>query len=166
MADLRYGQGGFDAASQESYEGGGYVPLPDGVYTAMMVESGVKSTASGNGDYLYTKWKVISGQYEGATLWSNINLWHAKQQVRSIAEREMGDICKAVGVMSPRDSVELHGKPALLTVALVDRTDKPGAKSNVIKSYATINSGGTRQQAQKSNPGTGSPQDQQVPWRK
>ena len=52
-----------------------------------------------------------------------------------IARGELSAICRAVGVMQPRDSVELHNLPLLITVKLKKREDT-GELTNEIKGYA------------------------------
>ena len=51
-----------------------------------------------------------------------------------IARSELSAICRAVGVMQPRDSVELHNLPLLVIVKLKKRDDT-GELTNEIKGY-------------------------------
>jgi hypothetical protein len=52
-----------------------------------------------------------------------------------IARGELSAICRAVGVMAPNDSVELHNLPFLVTVKCKKREDT-GEMTNEVKGYA------------------------------
>ncbi len=63
-----------------------------------------------------------------------------------IARSELSAICHAVGVMQPRDSVELHNLPLVIVVKLKKREDT-GELTNEIKGYERKASAGQAQQA-------------------
>ena len=50
-----------------------------------------------------------------------------------IARSELAELCKAVGVLSPKDSADLHNKPVVVRVAL--KKDRDGNPRNEIKGY-------------------------------
>ncbi|MCC7407525.1 MAG: DUF669 domain-containing protein, partial [Phycisphaeraceae bacterium] len=52
-----------------------------------------------------------------------------------IARQELSAICRAVGVMTPNDSVELHNLPLVITVKLKKRDDT-GETTNEVRGYA------------------------------
>ena len=62
------------------------------------------------------------------------------------ARSELSALCRAVGVLQPRDSVELHNIPLLLTVKLKKREDT-GELTNEVKGYEPKASAGQAPQA-------------------
>ena len=58
---------------------------------------------------------MIDGPYKNRLLWSRLNLDNPNAQAVQIAQGELSAICRAVGVMQPKDSIELHNLPLLIT---------------------------------------------------
>jgi hypothetical protein len=150
MADLR----GFDANTVEpSAE---FDPLPPGKYLAIIVETDLKPTQSGNGNYLELTFEILEGQYKGRKVWARLNLDNPSEQAVKIARSELSAICRAVGVMTPNDSVELHNLPLVITVRCKKRKDT-GEIANEVKGYEKKEAAaGQPQQAATSTP----------PWRR
>ena len=78
---------------------------------------------------------MIDGPYKNRLLWSRLNLDNPNAQAVQIAQGELSAICRAVGVMQPKDSIELHNLPLLITVKCKKREDT-GDVVNEIKGYA------------------------------
>ena len=124
-----------------------FEPIPAGKYLAIITASEMKPTKSGNGSYLELQFQVIEGEYKGRLLWARLNLDNPNQQAVQIARAELSAVCRAVGVMQPRDSVELHNLPLLVTVKCKKREDT-GEITNEIKGYeAKAAAAGQPQQA-------------------
>ena len=146
MADLN----GFNANDVEPSTP--FDPVPAGKYLAIIAASEMKPTKSGNGSYLELQFQVIEGEYKGRLLWSRLNLDNPNQQAVKIARGELSAVCRAVGVMQPKDSVELHNLPVLVTVKCKKREDT-GEMTNEIKGYAKKEAAtGQPQQAASSTP--------------
>ena len=129
-----------------------FEPIPAGKYLAIIAASEMKPTKSGNGSYLELQFQVIEGEYKGRLLWSRLNLDNPNQQAVQIARAELSAVCRAVGVMQPKDSVELHNLPLLVTVKCKKRDDT-GEIVNEIKGYAKKEAAtGQPQQATNSTP--------------
>lgn len=111
-----------------------FEPLPAGKYTAIIAASEMKPTKSGTGEFLELKFQIVDGQYKSRTLWSRLNLVNANPQAVSIAQGELSAICRAVGVMTPNDSVELHNIPLELDVKC-KKDPVSGEIRNEIKGY-------------------------------
>jgi hypothetical protein len=128
MADLR----GFDANAVEPSDS--FDPIPAGEYLCVITRSEDKPTKSGTGTYLELEFEVIDGPYKGRKLWERLNLSNPSDVAVKIAQAELSAICRAVGVMQPKDSCELHDLPLLVKVRVEKRadTDEP---TNVIKGY-------------------------------
>lgn len=129
MANLN----GFNANEVEPAVG--FDPIPAGKYLAVISESGMKPTKSGAGNFLELTFQVLEGEFKGRLLWARLNLDNANATTVKIARAELSAICRAVGVMAPKDSVELHNLPLIITVAHKKRQDT-GEITNVIKGYS------------------------------
>jgi hypothetical protein len=112
--------------------------IPAGKYQAVIVESEMKSTKNGNGHFLELTFEVVEGEYKGRKVWSRLNLDNPNQTAVKIAQGELSAICRAVNVMQPKDSVELHNLPLEVTVKCKKRDDS-GEITNEIKGYAPKN---------------------------
>jgi hypothetical protein len=112
-----------------------FEPIPAGKYLAVITDSEMKPTKSGNGQYLELTFQVIEGPYKNRLLWSRLNLDNPSEMAVQIARAELSAICRAVGVLQPKDSVELHNLPLLVTVKCKKREDT-GDVVNEIRAYA------------------------------
>jgi len=128
MANLN----GFNATEVEPTTS--FEPLPAGKYLAAITESEMKATKSGSGSYLQMTFTVLEGEYKGRILWARLNLNNPNVTAVKIARSELSAICHAVGVMQPRDSVDLHNLPLVITVKVKKRTDNDEL-TNEIKGY-------------------------------
>lgn len=151
MANLN----GFNANEVEPAVG--FDPVPAGKYLAVITESGMKPTKSGAGNFLELTFHVLEGEFKGRLLWARLNLDNPNATTVKIARAELSAICRAVGVMAPKDSVELHNLPLIITVAHKKRQDT-GEITNVIKGYSKKDAA-----APKAPPSSG---NGKAPWQK
>ena len=129
MMDLN----GFDANTVEPNQP--MEPLPAAWYKAVITDSEEKPTKAQTGSYLQLTLEVIEGDYQGRKVFERLNLNNPNQTAVDIAQRTLSGICRAVGVMTPRNSSDLHDKAFMVKLAV-----KPGdatyGPSNEIKEYA------------------------------
>ena len=146
MADLH----GFDARNVEpSTE---FEALPAGRYVAAIVESEMKPTKNGSGSFLELKFQVLDGEHKGRHLWARLNLDNPNAMAVKIARGELSAICRAVGVLTPNDSVDLHDIPLAIKVKVKKRQDT-GDLTNEIAAYEKKGAAaGEPQQAQEDTP--------------
>src|SRR5690625_518331 len=104
----------FDANTVEP--AGVFEPIPAGKYLVAITESEKKPTTSGGGEYLQLTFKILEGPCKDRLRWARLNLKNANATAVKIARGELSAICRAVGVMKPRDSVDLHNLPLIITV--------------------------------------------------
>jgi hypothetical protein len=146
---------GFDANSVEP--NASMDPLPAGWYKAVFTASEEKPTKAQTGSYLQLTAEIIEGEYQSRKVIERLNLNNPNSTAVEIAQRTLSGICRAIGVMTPRDSVDLHDKPFMVKVAV-----KPGSgdygPNNEIKSYEPVSSGSSSA-ATKSGAAT-------PPWKK
>ena len=124
-----------------------FEPVPAGKYIAAITASEMKPTKKADGSYLELEFTIIEGDCQGRKVWDRLCLNHPNSQTVKIARGNLSAICRAVGVMQPKDSVELHNVPIEITVKLKKRTDNDEL-TNEIKGYASKNAAaGKPQQA-------------------
>jgi len=109
-------------------------PFPAGTYLVAITASEMKRTKADTGNFLELKFQVLEGEYKGRNLWTRLNLENTHPKTVQIARAELSAICRAVGVMTPKDSVELHNLPLVAGVKVVKRTDT-GELDNRITKY-------------------------------
>jgi len=129
MADLR----GFDANQVEPTTP--FDPIPAGKYLAVITDSAMKPTKAGNGQYLELTFQILEGEFKNRLLWARLNLDNANATAVQIARAELSAICRAVGVMAPNDSTELHDLPLVIRVRCKKRADTDEIV-NEIRGYA------------------------------
>jgi hypothetical protein len=147
---------GFNAAQVEPSQD--FEPIPAGKYLAVITESEKKPTKSGDGQYLQFTFQVLEGPYKGRLVWARLNLNHPNPTTVQISRQQLSAICRAVGVMQPGDSVDLHNIPLVITVKLKQRKDT-GDLTNEIRGFAKREGApSSAQPAQATNP--------TPPWRR
>lgn len=146
---------GFDANSVEP--NASMDPLPAGWYKAVFTASEEKPTKAQTGSYLQLTAEVIEGEHHGRKIIERLNLNNPNSTAVEIAQRTLSGICRAIGVMTPRDSSDLHDKPFMVKVAV-----KPGSgdydPNNEIKEYSEARGG--------SAPAAASSGGATPPWKK
>lgn len=131
-----------------------FEPIPAGKYLAIITDSEMKATKNGSGSFLELTFQVIEGPYKNRLLWSRLNLDNPNKQAVEIARAQLSAICRAAGVMQPKDSLELHNLPLQITVKCKKREDTDEIV-NEIRAYA------------KKEAATGQPQQETTntpPW--
>jgi len=122
---------GFDANQVEPNTG--FDVIPAGDYDAVIVSSEMKLTKKGDGKYLSLELQILNGQYQNRKLFDKLNLKNANQQAVDISKATLSAICRAVGVLTPKDSSELHNKP--LRVKVKVRKSEEYGEQNQITAY-------------------------------
>lgn len=128
MADLH----GFDAQTVEPNDS--FDPIPNGDYLCIITASEMKPTKAGDGAYLELELEVLDGPAKGRKLWDRLNLNNSNDTTVKIAKGTLSAICRAVGVLQPKDSCDLHDLPMLVKVACKKRDDTDEL-TNSVKGY-------------------------------
>lgn len=133
--------------------------VPPGWYTAIITESEWKETRAGTGRYLALTLEIVDGQFANRKIWANLNLNNPNEKAVEIAQRDLSAICRAVGVLKPRNSEELHFKKLEIKVAL----QKDNPERNEIKGYRAVGSesGASKPSAPKAETKSSTP-----PWKR
>ena len=141
-------------------------PIPAGWYTAIISNSEMKATRDGYGEFLSLTLQIIEGQYENRLVFARLNLKNANDKAVDIARKDLAAICRAVGVMSPQASEELHDIPLMIKVKVRAASGDYEA-SNDIGGYKAVE-GANLTPAPKaaSKPQTPPPAATKKPWQK
>jgi len=124
---------GFDASTVEPQSA--FEPIPAGKYLALISESEMKPTKTGSGQYLQLTFVILdNGPYSGRHIWTRLNLQNSNRTAEDIAQRELSAICRAVNVLRPQDSADLHNIPLAIIVGM-ERNKGTGELTNRIKGY-------------------------------
>jgi len=139
-------------------------PIPAGWYQAIISNSEMKATRDGCGEYLSLTLQVIEGNYENRLVFARLNLKNANETAVDIARKDLAAICRAVGVMSPQASEELHDKPLMIKVKVRAAQGEYDA-SNDVAGYKGVE-GGTASPAPKPQTPPPAATPAKKPWQK
>jgi hypothetical protein len=146
MANLH----GFDA-NQVPPPSRNYEPVPAGEYLAVIIDSEMRPNRAGTGSYLQLTFQLLKGEHKGRLLRARLNLDNPNPTAVAIAKAELAAICRAVGVLAPQDSTELHDLPLMIHVRCIRRLDN-GEVVNEIKDYSPKATMQQQQQSANSTP--------------
>lgn len=155
MADIS--ELGFDANTVKPNEG--FDVLPAGEYDVVIVGSKVEPTKKGDGKLINLELQVLSGEFQNRKIFDRLNLWNPNEKAVQIARGTLSAICRAVGVLTPRDTSELHNKPLRVKVAV--RNDDQYGMQNDVKGYKPRNGA---PQTQTDPVGAGAGTETKTPW--
>jgi hypothetical protein len=113
--------------------------LPAGEYDAAIVASSMETTSKGLGKYLKLELQILNGPSQNRKVFDNLNLVNPNAKAVEIARGTLSAICRAVGVLTPKDSSELHDKPLRIKLK-VTKSEEYG-EQNKITSYKPRNAG-------------------------
>lgn len=124
--------------------------LPAGKYRAQIVESEMRVTKNGMGQFLWLMLDIIEGPHKGRKIFDQLNLVNPNPTTVEIAQRTLSAICHATGKMQVSDSDELHLIP--MTIQVTVKPPKNGyGESNAIR-YTTPEPGAAATRAAKPAP--------------
>ena len=123
-------------STEGKQELGSFEAFPRGEYVAQIINSEMKKTNAGDGEYLELQFQVLEGEYRGRSVWSRLNLVNKNEVAVDIAYQHLTSICKAIDiVVLGEDSAPLHGKPMVIKVT-VKPADAQYEASNEVKGYS------------------------------
>ena len=124
--------------------------LPAGKYRAQIVESEMRVTKNGMGQFLWLMLDIIEGPHKGRKIFDQLNLVNPNPTTVEIAQRTLSAICHATGKMQVSDSDELH--LIAMTIQVTVKPPKNGyGESNAIR-YMTPEPGTVAPRAAKPAP--------------
>ena len=72
-------------------------PLPEGSYTARIIESSEGATKSGTGRMIELTWEVVDGPHAGRRFWHHVNYLNQNPTAQQIGQIMLGKIALACG---------------------------------------------------------------------
>lgn len=114
--------------------------IAPGKYKAVITKSEERPTKAQTGSMLVLTCQIIEGPHNGVTLMDRLNLNNPNKTTEEIAQRTLSAICRAVGVMMPNESSDLHDKPLMITVK-IKPAEGQYAPSNEISGYEPCGDG-------------------------
>ena len=121
---------GFNAAEVTPSEG--FDVLPAGEYRVCIVESSMVRTKKDDGDLIKLTLQVLDGQYQNRKIFEQLNWNNPSAAAQTIGRGTLSAICRAVGILTPTDTAELHNRPMRAKVK-VGKDTGYGEKNEVVK---------------------------------
>ena len=136
MADLGFGPSGYDSSAKENNQSN---VIPKGDYPALIVKSDKVPTKDGTGFRLTLQFQILQGEFKNKIIFEGLNLWLAeiddkKREAVKIAKGQFSELCRAVNVLTPTASEQLHNIPLILKVG-VQEADGSFPSRNVVRGY-------------------------------
>lgn len=126
--------GSFNAEDHEDMRD--FTPVPKDNYVMYVADSDYLQTKDKNGHYLKLEIKIDEGDYEGRTIWRNLNLDNPNKTAVQIANQELAELCRACGFPGGiEDSEELHGIRFTAEVDIKKARSKEETDQNIIRHY-------------------------------
>ena len=113
----------------------GFKKLPNGSYLVFIEGSETKANKKQTGVYLRITFRVKEGECKGQTVSTFLNLENPNTNTVAMAKSELSAICRAIGVITPNNSLELHGGVLMIDVELRKDKNDPKNMNNTIVKY-------------------------------
>lgn len=132
MAD--FGSEGFNAEAPENNQSN---VIPEGEYDAVIVKSEKTDCKPPKvGAYLKLDFQIVSGEHQNKHVFQNLNLWLPENSDNNktavqISKGQLSAICRAVGVLNPKKSEELHNKPLRIKVGVRPAKGEYGPQNTI-----------------------------------
>jgi len=122
-----------DTFITEETESISFDPIPAGNYEAQIVNSDLKVTKDGTGEYIALTWEVLDPEYAGRRIFDNLNIINKNEKAVAIAKSKLKQICEAMELAEFVDTQELHGQPVRIVVGIKPASGGYDAQNNIKK---------------------------------
>lgn len=110
-------------------------PVPKGEYYAKVVDSAVKTTKSGTGQYVELVWEinghVDTGACKNRKIWQRINHINNNPEAQRIGKQQLNRVVKAFGLANIDSSTELHGREVIVGVKISPPSGQYAASNDI-----------------------------------
>lgn len=142
---------------------GKFDPLPPGEYQVEIVDSDIRATKTGTGNYVYLDMRVVTGAHEGRHLFDRLNYENVNQQTAEIARRTLKRICRLCDIRGDlADTRALHFKRFHISAGV--KVDGYGPK-NVVRYLEPRENGSQAQPPRQESPRQDAPTTDK-PWQR
>lgn len=114
----------FNAATVEPSTG--FKPIPAGEYDFLITGCSLKDNKEGGGKHIEVVYQCVEGAAKGRKIYERMNVVNASERAQAIGQAELSSLCRAVGVMEPKDTKELCNKIVRLKVGVKVKDGKEG----------------------------------------
>ena len=111
----------FDSSNQQGQDAQDVLPAGD--YLMQVVQSEVRSTKDGSGQYIWLEMDILDGEHAGRKYWERLNIWNSNPQAVEIANRALTSLTRACGLVAVEDTEEMHFKPFKVRMGVSKRKD-------------------------------------------
>jgi Protein of unknown function (DUF669) len=150
--------------------------IPTGKYHVQIVNSEMRDTKNGNGQFLWMELSIMDGPYADRRLFERLNLQNPNEKAVEIAQRQFSAICHAIGQLRIDNTEQLHHRSMIANVKVRPAgPDKNGVMrdaANEIGGYLPMNGSAQPTAAAPSRPAQAAqaapatPQPTTPPWRR
>ena len=71
--------------------------LPVGDYTMQIVQSEMRATKAGDGEYLWLEFEILGPKYAGRKFWERLNLFNKNEATVKVAKKQLAAITAEIG---------------------------------------------------------------------
>jgi len=111
----------FDSSNQQGQDTNDVLPAGD--YLMQVVQSEVRATKDGSGQYVWLEFDILDGEHQGRKYWERLNIWNANPTAAEIANRALTSLTRACGMVAIDDTDDLHFKPIKVRMGVSKRKD-------------------------------------------
>lgn len=135
MAQISFNPG--NVSLRDGGGSGGYTPVPAGRYWVEVVESDIRQTKSGTGEYIYLVLRIVEGPYENRKIFDRLNYVNQNRKTQMIAQQALHNLCHSVGIYDDLgDTSRLHFKPLQVSVSI--KPDTGFGEQNAVRYSAPV----------------------------
>lgn len=113
-----------------------YDLLPEGWYNATITSADLRMTKTGEGQYISLAYDITGPSHQGRKVFGNVTVRNSNPKAEEIGRQQLGDIMRAVGLATVRDTDELIGGQLCIKVSI--RRDEQWGDKNDVKGYKAI----------------------------
>lgn len=110
--------------------------LPAGTYTATITRADLRSTKDGTGELIAVRYDITGPSHEGRVVFGNINIKNKSSKAEEIGRQQLGEIMRAIGLTSLRDTDQLIGCHLQIKVDIEKREGYDAR--NVVKGHKAV----------------------------
>ena len=126
----------FDVNELPVGNAGTFEPLPAGCYTCTISQAELKDTNAGNGQYIKLRYDITGPTHQGRVVFSNLNIKNANPKAEEIGRQQLGEIMRALGLITVADTDQLIGGQIGIKITIKD--DAQYGASNEVKGFKSM----------------------------
>ena len=127
---------GYDVANMPASDRN-FDPLPAGWYLATITDASIQKTKSGTGSYIKIRYDITGPTHQGRVVFGNLNIKNPNPKAEKIANEDLGDIMRAIGLARVDDTDQLVGHNLSIKLSVKPAADgyDPG---NEVKGFKSV----------------------------